>query len=216
MNVYYSIYKQVKWLEEQQLLNFSLDLLFCSIFTNQEENFESCLFKFLCEVLQIQNSSTTPANGQVEGVNTSTTFMDAVDVLLTSCHRTIGIWTIYLSKIRSSINRHTEKVMMSHEISDLHTPWGLYRAITGISLVISNVWVLKIHYDHIKRSLWLHTRAYELGDSVYVWDGQKWLGQKGTSLAMSMPTSFPRWSNYFSVRFVGCFCICITNSKTVI
>lgn len=44
-----------------------------NIFTDQGRNFESKLFKFICEVLQIHKCRTTPyrpsANGQVERFN---------------------------------------------------------------------------------------------------------------------------------------------------
>lgn len=51
-----------------------------NIFTDQGRNFESRLFKSICDVLQIHKSRTTPyrpsANGQVERFNR--TLMDAV------------------------------------------------------------------------------------------------------------------------------------------
>ncbi|XP_033759516.1 uncharacterized protein K02A2.6-like [Pecten maximus] len=77
------------------------------IFTDQGRNFESKLFKSICEVLRIHKSRTTAyhpsANGQVERYNR--TLMDAVRCFIRSQEE----WDLYLPQLagalRCSVNR---------------------------------------------------------------------------------------------------------------
>ena len=78
-----------------------------NIFTDQGRNFQSRLFKSICEILQIHKSRTMPyrpsANGQVERFNR--THMDAVRCFV---DKSQDNWDEHLSQlarsIRSSVN----------------------------------------------------------------------------------------------------------------
>lgn len=95
-----------------------------NIFTDQGRNFESKLFKSICEVLQIHKSRTTPyrpsANGQVERFNR--TIMDAVRCFVSKSQDN---WDDHLPQlagaIRSSVNRNTgftpNKLMLGREVT---------------------------------------------------------------------------------------------------
>ena len=78
-----------------------------NIFTDQGRNFQSRLFKSICEILQMHKSRTMPyrpsANGQVERFNR--TLMDAVRCFV---NKSQDNWDEHLSQlaraIRSSVN----------------------------------------------------------------------------------------------------------------
>ena len=80
------------------------------IFTDQGRNFESALFKAVCDLLKIHKARTTPyrpsANGQVERQNRS--LMDAVRCFVDNSQEN---WDEHLSQLagamRSCINRST-------------------------------------------------------------------------------------------------------------
>lgn len=95
-----------------------------SVHTDQGRNFESRLFKAICDLFHIHKTRTTPyrpsANGQVERYNR--TLMDAVRCFVADSQRD---WDEYLPQlacaIRSSVNRHTgmtpNKMMLGREIN---------------------------------------------------------------------------------------------------
>lgn len=95
-----------------------------NIFTDQGRNFESRLFKSVCDILQIHKSRTTPyqpsSNGQVERFNR--TLMDTVRCFVDKSQNN---WDEHLpqlaSAIRSSVNRHTgftpNKLMLGREVN---------------------------------------------------------------------------------------------------
>ena len=92
------------------------------IFTDQGRNFESELFKSVCDLLHIHKARTTPyhpsSNGQVERFNR--TLMDAVRCFVGDQDE----WDLYLPQIsaamRSSINRSTgftpNRLMLGREV----------------------------------------------------------------------------------------------------
>jgi transposase InsO family protein len=95
-----------------------------SVHTDQGRNFESKLFKVICDLFHIHKTRTTPyrpsPNGQVERYNR--TLMDAVRCFVAESQRD---WDGYLPQlacaIRSSVNRHTgmtpNKMMLGREIN---------------------------------------------------------------------------------------------------
>ena len=78
------------------------------IFTDQTRNFESNLFREVCELLQVHKARTTPyrpsANSQVERCNR--TLMDAVQC---SVDKAQNCWDEHIAQIagalRSAVNR---------------------------------------------------------------------------------------------------------------
>jgi len=94
------------------------------VFTDQGRNFESALFRAMCDLLHIHKSRTTPyrpsANGQVERCNR--TLMAAVRCFIGKNQRT---WDQYLPQLagalRASVNRSTgytpNMMMLGREIS---------------------------------------------------------------------------------------------------
>lgn len=94
-----------------------------TVFTDQGRNFESHLFKSICEVLKIHKTRTTAyrpsGNGQVERYNR--TLLDALRCFVQSQEE----WDIYLPQLagalRSTINRQTgftaNKLMLGREIN---------------------------------------------------------------------------------------------------
>ena len=95
-----------------------------SIHSDQGRNFESALFKSLCETFHIHKTRTTPyrpsANGQVERVNR--TLMDAVRCFVSKSQKD---WDEFLPQLacalRSSVNRMTgltpNQMMLGREIT---------------------------------------------------------------------------------------------------
>ena len=93
------------------------------VFTDQGRNFESSLFREMCDLLHIHKSRTTPyrpsANGQVERCNR--TLMAAVRCFIGKNQRS---WDQYLPQLagalRASVNRSTgytpNMMMMGREI----------------------------------------------------------------------------------------------------
>lgn len=94
------------------------------VHTDQGRNFESKLFKAICDLLKIHKTRTTPyrpsANGQVERYNR--TLMDAVRCFVSESQED---WDEYLPQLacalRSSVNRHTgmtpNQMMLGREIN---------------------------------------------------------------------------------------------------
>lgn len=94
------------------------------VFTDQGRNFESELFRKMCEILWIHKTRTTSyrpsGNGQVERYNR--TLMDAVRCYIDGCPKR---WDQYLGPLagalRSAINRHTgytaNKLMLGREVN---------------------------------------------------------------------------------------------------
>ena len=94
------------------------------IFTDQGRNFESKLFRAVCELLQVHKARTTPyrpsANGQVERYNR--TLMDAVRCYVDKAQ---NCWDEHLAQIagalRSAVNRNSgftaNKLMLGQEVN---------------------------------------------------------------------------------------------------
>lgn len=164
------------------------------IHSDQGRNFESRLFKSLCETLHIEKTKTTPyrpsANGQVERFNR--TLMDAVRCFVSKSQTD---WDEYLpqlaSAIRSSVNRMTgltpNHMMLGREInlpSDL-----VFRSpetknseneedyVTKLKEEIFRAHDIarrriKVTQSYMKRDYDLKIRKHEYkpGDAVYVLD----------------------------------------------
>lgn len=93
-------------------------------FPDQGRNFKSRLFKYICDILPIHKSRTTPyrpsSNGQVKRFNR--TILDGVRCFVDTLQNN---WDRHLpqlaSAIRSSVNRHTgytpNKLMLGREVS---------------------------------------------------------------------------------------------------
>ena len=164
------------------------------IFTDRGTNFESNLFKQLCERLQIHKARTTAfrpsSNGQVERFNR--TLMDAVRCFTS---RSPIQWDEYVPQLacalRSAVNRNTgftpNMLMLGREInmpvdlifpgpepaetveyekyvSDLVTQIQAAHEIAREKLKTSQA-IAKRDYD-----LKAFTRSYAIGDAVYVLD----------------------------------------------
>lgn len=181
-----------------------------NIFTDQGRNFESRLFKSICDILQIHKSCTTPyrpsSNGQVERFNR--TLMDAVRCFVDKSQNN---WDEHLpqlaSAIRSSVNRHTgftpNKLMLGREVNvptDLvfrppepakvvdHEDYvtRLQESIRTAHEVARDV--LKTQQVHMKRDydVKIQTREYAMGDFVYVLDSAKTKGRSKTHRGMGL------------------------------
>ncbi|XP_033731289.1 protein NYNRIN-like [Pecten maximus] len=164
------------------------------IFTDRGTNFESHLFKQLCERLHIHKARTTrfrpSSNGQVERFNR--TIMDAVRCFTS---QSTGQWDEFLPQLagakRSAVNRSTgftpNLLMLGREVntpvdlmfpgphpedhenyeeyvSHLVTEIQSAHETTRSKLVISQA-INKRDYD-----LKTFTRSYSVGDAVYVLD----------------------------------------------
>ena len=164
------------------------------IFTDRGSNFESSLFKELCEKLSIHKARTTAfrpsANGQVERYNR--TLMNAVRCF---CSRSPRSWDEYLpqlsSALRSSINRSTgftpNMLMLGREINmpvDLRFPGPDAEDSEDhesyVNDLVSHIQeaheiareklksgqaIMKRDYD-----LKVHEHTYSVGDAVYILD----------------------------------------------
>ena len=162
------------------------------IFTDRGSNFESVLFKEVCELLRIHKTRTTPyrpsANGQVERYNR--TLMDAVRCFV---GRNQSSWDLLLPQIaaalRSSVNRHTgytpNRLMFGREVNTpvemLFSDLGKQEAVEvgefvrdlENNLQKTHKWVrekLKQRVGNMKRyyDLKLNLKSYKPGDAVYV------------------------------------------------
>ena len=164
------------------------------ILTDRGTNFESDLFQQLCEKLQIHKTRTTPyrpsTNGQVERYNR--TLMDSVRCFVS---RTPTLWDEYLpqvaSALRSAKNRSTgftaNMLMLGREVTmpvDLVFPGprepddrdidefvlDLIEQIQSVHEIARTN--LKSTQATMKRDhdLKTFTRAYKVGDAVYVLD----------------------------------------------
>jgi hypothetical protein len=152
------------------------------IFTDRGSNFESNLFKQLCERLHIYKARTTAfrpsANGQVERFNR--TLMDAVRCFAS---RSPTHWDEYVpltaSAIRSSGNRSTgftpNMLMLGREINgpvDLIFP-GPEPSELQITYSLWQIWKkLKSSQNIAQRDydLKTYTQSYSVGDPVYILD----------------------------------------------
>ena len=120
------------------------------VFTDQGRNFESSLFREMCELLHIHKSRTTPyspsANGQVERCNR--TLMVAVRCFIGKNQRS---WDQYLPQLagalKSSVNRSTgytpNMMMLGREIGlpaelMFGSPGNLLKGPTGWLGKLSN------------------------------------------------------------------------------
>ena len=164
------------------------------MFTDRGSNFESKLFKQLCERLHIYKARTTAlrpsANWQVERFNR--TLMDAVRCFTS---RSPTQWDEYLqqlaSTIRSSVNRSTgftpNMLMLGREINgplDLIFPGPEPDETSSyeqyVTDVMKNIQVAhEIALEKLRSSqaigkcdydLKTFTRSYSVGDSVYILD----------------------------------------------
>ena len=171
------------------------------VFTDQGRNFESSLFREMCELLHIHKSRTTPyrpsANGQVERCNR--TLMAAVRCFIGKNQRS---WDKYLPQLagalRSSVNRSTgytpNMMMLGREIGlpaelmfgspgNTGQPEGdqyvgeLQTAIEGAHRVARET--LKQSQKRMKRDYDVKARVRELklGDLVYQLDTATVKGQ---------------------------------------
>ena len=164
------------------------------IFTDRGTNFESALFKQLCETLGIHKARTTAfrpsGNGQVERFNR--TLMDAVRCFSS---RSPTNWDEFLPQLagslRSAVNRSTgftpNMLMLGREVSmpvDLVFPGpepidelDYENYITGLVKHIQSAHEiarekLKVSQSLAKRDydLKAFTRSYSIGEAVYVLD----------------------------------------------
>lgn len=165
-----------------------------SIHSDQGKNFESGLFKSLCETFRIYKSRTTPyrpsANGQVERVNR--TLMDAVRCFVSKSQ---DDWDEFLPQLacalRSSVNRMTgltpNEMMLGREItlpSDLvfrppkkENSENEQEYIERLKEALHQAHeiarrTLKTTQRHMKKDydLKLHKNEYKPGDLVYILD----------------------------------------------
>ncbi|KAK3093065.1 hypothetical protein FSP39_010650 [Pinctada imbricata] len=164
------------------------------IFTDRGTNFESTLFRQLCDKLEIHKTRTTPfrpsANGQVERYNR--TLMDAVRCFVS---KTPTLWDEYLPQLacalRSAKNRSTgftaNMLMLGREITmpvDLVFPPPEQQDENSVDQFVLNLLEqiqlvhevartnLKSSQNLMKRDydLKTFTRSYMVGDAVYVLD----------------------------------------------
>ena len=162
------------------------------IFTDRGTNFESKLFKQLCECLKIHKARTTPfhpaSNGQVERYNR--TLMDAVRCFVS---KTPTHWDEYLPQLagalRSAVNRSTgytaNMLMLGREVNvpaDLVFPCQGEEQNPDTNMFINDLVShikdvhklarakLKVTQDHMKRDYDLKAslKSYKVGEPVYV------------------------------------------------
>ena len=164
------------------------------IFTDQGRNFESELFKSVCDLLHIHKARTTPyhpsSNGQVERFNR--TLMDAVRCFV----REQDEWDLYLPQIsaamRSSINRSTgftpNRLMLGREVVTplelVHTGGLPHQEERGADDYVAGLQqgmrrahdlardILRTGQKHMKKSydLRLYKHQYSKASLVYVLD----------------------------------------------
>ncbi|VDI71161.1 COMPASS component SPP1 [Mytilus galloprovincialis] len=171
------------------------------VFTDQGRNFESKLFKSICEILQMHKARTTPyrpsSNGQAERCNR--TLMDAVRCFVSKQQDN---WDEHLAQlagaVRSSVNRSTgftpNMLMLGREVNQpvdlLYSVPGaktdesqdeyvmrLRDAITSAHEIARNT--LKTTQNTMKRDydVRILEREYKIGDLVYVLDTAKIKGR---------------------------------------
>ena len=182
------------------------------IFTDQGRNFESSLFKAVCELLKIHKARTTPyrpsANGQVERQNRS--LMDAVRCFVDSSQEN---WDIHLPQLagamRSCVNRSTgytpNRLMLGRETNqptDLMFSMGAEKSYSGSDEYVVGLekairrsheiarTTLKSTQQKMKRDYDLRVleKQYNEGDLVYVLDTAQ---IKGKSKKLSPPWKGP-------------------------
>jgi transposase InsO family protein len=182
--------------------------------TDQGSNFESKLFKAVCELLQIHKTRTTSyrpsANGQVERYNR--TLMDAVRCYTTKHQNT---WDEFLPQIagaiRSAVNRSTgytpNRLMLGRELTQpasLMYPIPEGREVgegdsekfannMGTSMSLAHETArskLRTTQKRMKRDhdVKLYTRKFAKGDFVYMLDTAV---TKGTSSKLHKPWQGP-------------------------
>ena len=182
------------------------------IFSDQGRNFESSLFKAVCDLLQIHKARTTPyrpsANGQVERQNRS--LMDAVRCFVDSQQDN---WDEHLAQLagalRSSVNRSTgftpNKLMLGRETnqpSELMFGDHSEKKYTGADdYVIGLEKAIKRSHEIARKTLRttqakmkkdydlkVLEKQYKVGDLVYVLDTAQ---VKGKSKKLSPPWKGP-------------------------
>ena len=165
-----------------------------TIFTDQGRNFESALFKAVCDLLKIHKTKTTAfrpsGNGQVERYNR--TLMDAIRCYLENQQRN---WDIYLPQLagalRSSVCRSTgftaNKMMLGREINgpwdlvfgapSLQSPENPNEYVVGLEKTIRKSHeiarnTLKTTQELMKKEYDVKVKVneYEEGDAVYFYD----------------------------------------------
>ncbi|XP_070546257.1 uncharacterized protein [Ptychodera flava] len=164
------------------------------VFTDQGRNFESQLFTAVCDLLHIHKRRTTPyrssANGQVERYNR--TLMNAVRCYVGNSQND---WDINLPQIaaamRVSVNRSTgytaNRLMLGREVnlpSELMYSQPSASSAEDLGQYVQNLEqtlktthniarkTLKTDQERMKRDydLRINTKAYDLGDCVYILD----------------------------------------------
>ncbi|VDI28768.1 Hypothetical predicted protein [Mytilus galloprovincialis] len=164
------------------------------LFSDQGRNFESALFKAVCDLLQIHKARTTPyrpqSNGQVERQNRS--LMDAVRCFVDSQQEN---WDQHIAQLggamRSSVNRRSgytlNKLMLGRETNqpaDLMFGSQRQRKYEGADMYIIDSEKaiksahtiardkLKTSQERMKRDYDLRVleKSYQPGDLVYVLD----------------------------------------------
>ncbi|VDI17251.1 Hypothetical predicted protein [Mytilus galloprovincialis] len=182
------------------------------IFSDQGRNFESSLFKAVCNLLQIHKARTTPyrpsSNGQVERQNRS--LMDAVRCFVDQQQET---WDEHLAQLagalRASVNRSTgytpNKLMLGRETNqpadlmfgktDEPQYTGTEEYIISLEKALKSAHeiarnTLKTSQAKMKKDYDLRVleRQYAAGDLVYVLDTAK---VKGKSKKLSSPWKGP-------------------------
>ena len=185
------------------------------IFTDQGRNFESELFKSVCELLKIHKARTTAyhpsSNGQVERHNR--VLMDAVRCFVSDHQRD---WDVLLPQIaaalRSSVNRSTgftpNRLMLGREVTmpaqlvfglDKSSLVGAGGDVEGYLSVLETTMseahevarnTLKTNQKHQKRDydVRLHQHQYRPRDLVYM---LKQNSSKGTCPKLSPPWKGP-------------------------
>nr|XP_022308171.1 uncharacterized protein LOC111114176 [Crassostrea virginica] len=162
------------------------------IFTDQGRNFESKLFRAVCELLQVHKARTTPyrpsANGQGERYNC--TLMDAVQCYVDKAQ---NCWDEHLAQIAGALRSAVKpefrfnKLMLRWEVNtpaDLPYPaprlgdtMDLEAYVVDLEQALQTAHEtargrLRTSEERMKRDydLKVHSRAYEEGDLVYILD----------------------------------------------
>ncbi|GFR82442.1 Pol polyprotein [Elysia marginata] len=182
------------------------------IHTDQGRNFESGLFRQICELLRIHKTRTTPyrpsANGQVERYNR--TLANAIRCFVNKRQNDWDEWLPQLtSALRASINRQTgftpNRLMLGREtVQPIHLFYPsanalvpqqpeeyLYRLEEAFreayksAREILNTGLKRAKRDYDMR---LHLQSFKVGDPVYVLDSAT---LKGVCRKLSMPWKGP-------------------------
>ena len=183
------------------------------IFTDQGRNFESGLFKALCELLQIHKARTTPyhpaSNGQVERYNR--TLMDSIRCFVSKNQTDWDVWVPQIAgALRASVSRSTgytpNRLMLGKEVNlpaSLMFPTvnaqerekdkdGYVQQLEEKLLEVHSIArdTLRESQKRQKRDfdLRLQEHKYQEGDVVYILDKST---EKGLSPKLSAPWKGP-------------------------